>query len=44
LENPERIVSREQLRIHIWGTNTFVDFDQTGSLDSSKTEANDVAS
>lgn len=28
LENPGQIVSREQLRAHIWPANTFVEFDQ----------------
>jgi hypothetical protein len=43
LENPERIVSRDQLLIHIWPTKTFVDFDKAGGVDSSKTEVNNVA-
>jgi Tol biopolymer transport system component/DNA-binding winged helix-turn-helix (wHTH) protein len=28
LENPGQIISREQLRTHIWPANTFVEFDQ----------------
>jgi len=28
LEHPDQIVSREQLRSHIWPANTFVEFDQ----------------
>ena len=28
LEHPGQIVSREQLRTHIWPVNTFVEFDQ----------------
>jgi DNA-binding winged helix-turn-helix (wHTH) protein len=28
VENPGQIVSREQLRTHIWPANTFVEFDQ----------------
>src|SRR5215471_19238317 len=28
LENPGQIVSREQVRTHIWTANTFVEFDQ----------------
>jgi len=43
LENPEPIVSLEQFRIHIWPTNTFLDFDQGERFDSSKTEFNNVA-
>jgi DNA-binding winged helix-turn-helix (wHTH) protein len=29
LENPGQVVTREALRIRLWGTDTFVDFDQS---------------
>lgn len=29
LETPNQIVTREALRLRLWGTNTFVDFDQS---------------
>src|SRR5579875_2014520 len=29
LENPGQVVTREALRIRLWGTGTFVDFDQS---------------
>ncbi len=29
LEHPGEVVTREDLRLHLWGTHTFVDFDQS---------------
>lgn len=29
LDNPGEIISREQLRSHVWPANTFVEFDQS---------------